>query len=233
MFIGNLKWHCGKPSIRMDDPLVSHMASMRIFSLVESLESLLKDVVDRARSKSKENLQIIVFVMAKKDPRYRFLELIVAQKRHKTRLFGESRYDVGQTGNVPPGTVVDKVIVHSFHFDFYLCSHYGGLGTSKPTHYNVLLDENFFSSDQLQKLKYDMCYAFARCTMPVSLVPPIYYADLVAYRGHLFQDAAMESQSCSPTSSSHAISSTSLSTAWCEKRLHSLHPELENIMFFV
>ncbi|KZV29882.1 protein argonaute 2-like [Dorcoceras hygrometricum] len=395
MFIVNLKARCGKLGIHMDNPLVCHATSMRSFASAKSLENLLIDIVDKARSKSKEHLQIILCVMAKKDPGYKDLKwvsetkigvvtqcclsanankghdqylanlclkinaklggsnfelmtklphfvdedhvmfigadvnhpapsnsdcpsiaavvgtvnwpaanryaarvspqahrqekisnfgdmcldliktysglnrvrpsrivifrdgvsegqfgmvlaeelrdikhticddhyqpkitLIVAQKRHQTRLFGESRNDVGTTGNVPPGTVVDTVIIHPFYFDFYLCSHFGGLGTSKPTHYHVLSDENFFSSDELQKLIYDLCFTFARCTKPVSLVPPVYYADLVAYRGRLFQEAAMGSQSHPPPASS-------MSTAWCDKRLYNLHPELENIMFFV
>ncbi|KAH6776277.1 hypothetical protein C2S52_013838 [Perilla frutescens var. hirtella] len=152
------------------------------------------------------------------------ITVIVAQKRHHTRLFVENRNDGGQTGNVPPGTVVDTKIVHPQDFDFYLCSHYGGIGTSKPTHYYVLWDENGFTSDLLQKLIYDMCFTFVRCTKPVSLVPPVYYADLVAYRGRMFQEVAMEADSRRSTSSS---------TPSFDQSFYSLHPDLENMMFFV
>ena len=42
-------------------------------------------------------------------------------------------------GNALPGTVVDTVITTASQFDFYLCSHDGVLGTSRPTHYHVLV----------------------------------------------------------------------------------------------
>ncbi|CAN0854966.1 Protein argonaute 2 [Linum grandiflorum] len=161
--------------------------------------------------------------------------LIVAQKRHQTRLFPENQRDGGFTGNVSPGTVVDTKIVHPFEFDFYLCSHYGSLGTSKPTHYHVLWDEHSFTSDQVQKLIYNLCFTFARCTKPVSLVPPVYYADLVAYRGRLYYEAVMEGQSpasVGSTVSSTASSSTSSSTS-LDDRFYRLHADLENDMFFI
>ncbi|KAL4606554.1 hypothetical protein ACB092_09G111500 [Castanea dentata] len=163
------------------------------------------------------------------------ITLIVAQKRHQTRLFLENERDGGPTGNVSPGTVVDTTIVHPFEFDFYLCSHYGSLGTSKPTHYYVLWDEHGFTSDELQKLIYHMCFTFARCTKPVSLVPPVYYADLVAYRGRLYHEAVVEGQSpASATSSSSSSTSSSLfSAASLDRNFFKLHADLENIMFFV
>ncbi|XP_044507431.1 protein argonaute 2-like [Mangifera indica] len=163
------------------------------------------------------------------------ITLIVAQKRHQTRLFPESKRDGGITGNVPPGTVVDSKIVHPFEFDFYLCSHYGSLGTSKPTHYHVLKDEHGFTSDQLQKLIYNLCFTFARCTKPVSLVPPVYYADLVAYRGRLYHDAMVAGQSpASVSSPSSSLTSSSLSSvASVDERFYRLHTDLENIMYFV
>ncbi|KAL4311731.1 hypothetical protein GQ457_01G040960 [Hibiscus cannabinus] len=164
------------------------------------------------------------------------ITLIVAQKRHQTRFFPVGRNDGGPNGNISPGTVVDTTIVHPFEFDFYLCSHHGSLGTSKPTHYHVLWDEHGFSSDQLQKLIYDMCFTFARCTKPVSLVPPVYYADLVAYRGRLYYQAMLERQSPPPTSSSSSssfTSSSSLSSAASFQDWFKLHADLENMMFFV
>ena len=42
------------------------------------------------------------------------------------------REDALTSGNVKPGFVVDREIVSNFN-EFYLCSHFGGLGTSRPT----------------------------------------------------------------------------------------------------
>ncbi|GKB07374.1 argonaute 2-like protein, partial [Tanacetum coccineum] len=58
-------------------------------------------------------------------------------------------------------------------------------------------DENGFSSDEMQKLIYHLSYLFARCSKPVSLVPPVYYAHLAAYRGLMLQEVAWQAQSSS------------------------------------
>ncbi|KAI5063797.1 hypothetical protein GOP47_0020467 [Adiantum capillus-veneris] len=89
---------------------------------------------------------------------------------HHTRLFPK-QHDT-KNGNIVPGTVVDEVICHPTHFDFYLCSHYGIKGTSRPAHYHVLRDENGFTVDELQRLTHDLCYTYVRCTRSVSIVPP-------------------------------------------------------------
>ncbi|XP_022810535.1 protein argonaute-2-like, partial [Stylophora pistillata] len=111
------------------------------------------------------------------------ITFVVVQKRHHTRLFCENQRDeVGKARNVPPGTTVDSGITHPYEFDFYLCSHYGIQGTSRPTHYHVLYDDNSFTADDLQQLTYQLCHVYARCTRSVSMPAPAYYAHLVAFR---------------------------------------------------
>ncbi|KAJ0683192.1 putative post-transcriptional gene silencing PAZ-Argonaute family protein [Helianthus annuus] len=149
-----------------------------------------------------------------------FVTFVVAQKRHTTRLFLNNENEIG---NVPPGTVVDTNIVHTSNFDFYLCSHFGGIGTSKPTHYTVIWDEIGFSSNEIQRLTYDLCFVFARCTKPVSLVTPVYYADLLAYRGRMFQEEVkqMEDSGSAPPSSSF------------DRAFYNLDQNLKDSMFFI
>ncbi|XBH82567.1 hypothetical protein VPH35_071191 [Triticum aestivum] len=131
------------------------------------------------------------------------VSFVVVQKRHHTRLFPENhraRDLTDRSGNILPGTVVDTKICHPTEFDFYLCSHAGIRGTSRPTHYHVLLDENRFSADALQTLTYNLCYTYARCTRSVSIVPPAYYAHLAAFRARYYmQDEFSDGGSSSAT----------------------------------
>uniref|UniRef100_A0A8C1YNB5 Protein argonaute-3 n=1 Tax=Cyprinus carpio TaxID=7962 RepID=A0A8C1YNB5_CYPCA len=108
---------------------------------------------------------------------------IVVQKRHHTRLFCADRTErVGRSGNIPAGTTVDTDITHPYEFDFYLCSHAGIQGTSRPSHYHVLWDDNCFTADEFQLLTYQLCHTYVRCTRSVSIPAPAYYAHLVAFR---------------------------------------------------
>ncbi|KQK14411.1 protein argonaute 7 [Brachypodium distachyon] len=155
------------------------------------------------------------------------ITFIVVQKRHHTRLFHREK-NGGSTHysdqNIPPGTVVDTVITHPREFDFYLCSHWGTKGTSRPTHYHILLDENKFGSDELQQLIHNLCYTFVRCTRPVSLVPPAYYAHLAAYRGKLY----LERSDSVPTSRTTLYSTTPLQTP----PLPKLSDSVKRLMFY-
>lgn len=114
---------------------------------------------------------------------------VVVQKRHHTRLFPFEhgrRDQTDRSGNIMPGTVVDTSICHPREFDFYLNSHAGIQGTSRPTHYHVLYDENNFTADELQNFTNSLCYTYARCTRSVSIVPPAYYAHLAAFRARCY-----------------------------------------------
>lgn len=52
------------------------------------------------------------------------------------------------------GTVVDRDITHPTENAFFLMSHAGLKGTSRPTHYHVLYDANNFGPDILQGFSY-------------------------------------------------------------------------------
>ncbi|CAL5190388.1 unnamed protein product [Lathyrus oleraceus] len=101
--------------------------------------------------------------------------VIVAQKNHHTKFF-----QPGAPDNVPAGTVVDNKICHPRNYDFYMCAHAGMIGTSRPTHYHVLLDEIGFSPDDLQELVHSLSYVYQRSTTAISVVAPICYAHLAA-----------------------------------------------------
>lgn len=123
------------------------------------------------------------------DPSYNpKITFVLVQKRHHTRLFCTNPQDADRSGNIPAGTVVDTAIVHPNQFDFFLCSHGGIQGTSRPCHYHVVHDENSFTADELQLLSYHLCFTFARCTRSVSVVTPAYYAHLVAFRARFHFD---------------------------------------------
>ena len=87
-----------------------------------------------------------------------------------------------KNGNALAGTVVDQGINHPTEGDFYLLSHEGIQGTSRPCHYQVLWDDSDFSADELEVLAYYLCHLYSRCTRAVSYPTPTYYAHLVAER---------------------------------------------------
>ena len=73
------------------------------------------------------------------------ITLVIVGKRHHVRFFPSAQNESDRSGNCVAGTVVDSDVVNPVEFDFYLLSHGGILGTSRPAHYNVLIDENRFT----------------------------------------------------------------------------------------
>ncbi|KAG6909899.1 hypothetical protein DXG01_014713 [Tephrocybe rancida] len=110
------------------------------------------------------------------------ITIIVVGKRHHVRFKTQNDRDADRSGNCPAGTVVDTEIVHPTEFDFFLQSHGGLLGTSRPAHYSVLYDENSFNADSMHSLSYALCHVYARATRSVSIPAPVYYADIVCSR---------------------------------------------------
>lgn len=119
------------------------------------------------------------------------ITFIIVQKRHHTRFFpGNGRDDKDRSGNCLPGTVVDSVIGHPQDFDFFLLSHSGIQGTSRPTHYQVVYDDNNMTPLKLQTLTYLLAYSYCRCTRSISMASPAYYAHLACFRARVHLQAA-------------------------------------------
>ncbi|KAK8504166.1 hypothetical protein V6N11_081441 [Hibiscus sabdariffa] len=127
--------------------------------------------------------------------------VIVAQKNHHTKLFQANAPE-----NVPPGTVVDTKIVHPRNYDFYMCAHAGIIGTSRPAHYHVLLDEIGFSPNDLQNLIHALSYVYQRSTTAISIVAPICYAHHAAHQVGQF----LKFEELSETSSGNVTSTGSI-----------------------
>ncbi|KAK9155508.1 hypothetical protein Sjap_002988 [Stephania japonica] len=158
--------------------------------------------------------------------------VVVAQKNHHTKLFLANG-----SNNVPPGTVVDTKVVHPRNYDFYMCAQAGMIGTSRPIHYHVLLNEIGFSPDELQKLVHALSYVYQRSTSAVSLgkscllnavtikVAPICYAHLAAQQVSQF----IKFGDSSDSSSGHGFTSAG---DIIYPELPRLHENVRSSMFF-
>jgi eukaryotic translation initiation factor 2C len=115
------------------------------------------------------------------------LLFIVVGKRHHLRFFQGAGPNIkDKTGNIYGGLVVDKDVANPHKMDFYLQSHPGLKGTSRPSHYVVLYNKLGFSIDIIQQISYFLCHAYARCTRSVSIPAPVYYADIVCSRAGFY-----------------------------------------------
>ena len=101
--------------------------------------------------------------------------------------------------------VVDNTVTRGDSWDFYLQSHHAIVGTARPAHYFVLLDEIFRKTTkdpvgELERLTFNLCHLYGKATVSVSIPPPVYYADLACGRGKRYlsrvfdQDQTMDRQ---------------------------------------
>ncbi|KAH6928600.1 hypothetical protein HPB50_017370 [Hyalomma asiaticum] len=156
------------------------------------------------------------------------ITFLTVQKRHQTRFMPKNRSDgSGKGGNVPPGTVIDTVVTHPVDFDFFLYSHFGIQGTSRPAHYYVLWDDNDFKADTLQKLTYGLCHTYARCSRSVSIPTPVYYAHHATKRAKCYVDARTDGSDSGSSSSGSMLPTSILDDAVKLAKL------MEQKMFFI
>ncbi|KAG8892332.1 hypothetical protein FRB99_002797, partial [Tulasnella sp. 403] len=161
------------------------------------------------------------------------ITFVVVRKGHHVRFFPRNESDRDdRSGNILPGCVVDGGITSPVEFEFYLQSHGGIKGTSRSALYNVIWDDNRFTADALQTMTYALCYVYARATRSVSIVPPAYYADLVAFRAkhHFDPDGGL---SLSDTASQMTDEEEEAQLQNVIEAMHSLHPRTADYMYYI
>ncbi|XP_062009364.1 protein argonaute 4A-like [Rosa rugosa] len=98
-----------------------------------------------------------------------------------------------------------------------MCAHKGSIGTSRPAHYHVLLDEIGFSANELQNLIHSLSYVYhQRSTTAVSIAQVMQF---------------MKFEDLSETSSSGRVSVTT-SESIPVPELPRLHEKVRGSMFF-
>lgn len=131
---------------------------------------------------------------SKKPEKLKITALVVV-KRHTTRFYPTSPFNnkFALKENCRPGTVVDSHITSPYYFDFYLQSHTieksgaeNKVGSAKPTHYFVIVDEVGFEQAALQNLTNAFCYNFSHSTSAVSYASPAYLADRLCERVQVY-----------------------------------------------
>jgi len=146
------------------------------------------------------------------------ISYIVVQKRHHTRFFPADDNKYFKNGNALAGTVVDQGINHPTEGDFYLLSHEGIQGTSRPCHYHVLWDDSNMGADETEQLAYYLCHLYSRCTKSVSYPAPTYYSHLAADRARKHHDHLTDKERKNPKEA---------------KRILEEEGSKTNIMYFV
>lgn len=171
---------------------------------------------------------------SKKVPKYSpTITFMIVVKRHHTRFIPLEKnakdprtnkvVAVQSYENVIPGTTVDRDITSQAYFDFYIQSQQALQGTGVPAHYYVLHDENNYTSDQIQRITYNLCHTFSRATKSVKIVPAAYYADLLCTRGrdYIYGFAKDTTLGSSPIERANA------------KLGDGIAPNIRNTMFYI
>lgn len=172
------------------------------------------------------------------------ITIVVVGKRHHTRFFPTLEANTcGKASNNLNGTVVDRGVTEPRNWDFFLQAHNADLGTARPAHYYVVLDEIFYerkpqaalgmqsSADVLEELTHSMCYMYGRATKAVSICPPAYYADIACERARRYLSRFFDATTPSGTPAPSVASGGHASEARAEDI--TIHPYLKDTMFYI
>ncbi|KAJ5873611.1 uncharacterized protein N7473_013170 [Penicillium subrubescens] len=171
------------------------------------------------------------------------IAIIVVGKCHNTRFYPTAEADADRSANPMPGTVVDRGISESRHWDFFLQAHSALQGTARPAHYVTVWDEIFSTgqpaatgalgaADVLQNLTHKMCYLFGRATKAVSVCPPANYADLVCTRARCYMSDLFD-PIASATPEASVVGTKSGRCQVPNSHLAVVHPNVKDTMFYI
>ncbi|CAJ0586539.1 unnamed protein product, partial [Mesorhabditis spiculigera] len=111
------------------------------------------------------------------------LTYVIVSKDHCVRIYKSNAHDCPFDQNVTPGTIVDTGLTHPKFRQFYLNSHIALQGSAMTPRYTALVDESGWSTDDFQRLTYNLCFMHQIVNMPTSLPSPLYIANKYADRG--------------------------------------------------
>lgn len=139
------------------------------------------------------------------------ITLIVCGKRHHTRFYPTEKAKkangwvsaipwlarlvrntdflqaIDNNGNWLAGLVVDDPTIRNpYHYDFYLQSHVALKGTARPCHYFVVHNDMELTSDEIQRITFNLCWTYPISLTPISYASPAYCADVLAERGRSY-----------------------------------------------
>jgi len=165
------------------------------------------------------------------------ITIVIVGKRHHTRFYPTIKDHADIFSNPKNGTVVDRGVTEARNWDFFLQSHAAIKGTARPAHYFIVLDEIFGKrkappplqnvADVLEELTHNICYLYSRATMPVSICPPAYYADIVCERARCYLSGLFDM----PTPVQSNVGEGGNPEARTEDVL--IHANLRNTMFYL
>lgn len=103
---------------------------------------------------------------------------VLLNKKHTLKVFCTENNTIS---NIPPGTLIDDIVVDQDKFDFYLISQKTNQGLSQATHYNIVYDDFKVKPDEIQMLIYKLCYLYYNWTGGIKIPAPCQYAKKLAF----------------------------------------------------
>lgn len=110
------------------------------------------------------------------------LTFLICQKRHNMKFYPQAPSHRDRQGNANPGLLVDEGIISPSITEFYLQSGVTLKGTGRPCRYTVLVDDSDIPLETLEKITFNTCFLFNRCSRSIGICAPARYAHLLCFR---------------------------------------------------